>query len=157
MGLLFVFPPQRGAGNLLCSRYAWGVRRSTGMSCLAQLRYGARGGGWYTLRARPSEGTASHEDTFCAARRNGTSRPCALPFQRCGVSTATDATAALSPPANPLHRGDDDYGITNNSLAQRAVLYEEEPGNPQGRRATGSVVWSIEPETENTPQTHLKR
>jgi hypothetical protein len=50
------------------------------------------------------------------------------------------ATAALSPPSNPLG----DRAITNNSLAQRVVLYEEEPGVPQGTRAVGSVVWTIE-------------
>jgi len=64
------------------------------------------------------------------------------------VSTATAQTAALSPPSNPLGEGDD-HVITNNSLSQRVVLYEEEPGvpftiNPQGRRAIGSVVWSAE-------------
>jgi hypothetical protein len=59
------------------------------------------------------------------------------------VSTATAQTAALSPPSNPLGEGDH-RAITNNSLAQRVVLYEEEPGNPQGRRAIGSVVWSAE-------------
>jgi hypothetical protein len=34
--------------------------------------------------------------------------------------------------------------ITNNSLAQPVMLYEEEPGDSQGRRAAGSVVWSTD-------------
>jgi hypothetical protein len=45
-----------------------------------------------------------------------------------------------TPPSAPLGDG----VTTNNSLAQRVVLYEEEPGNPQGKRATGSVVWTTE-------------
>jgi hypothetical protein len=56
------------------------------------------------------------------------------------------ATAALSPRSSPLG----DRVITNSSLAQRVVLYEEEPGNPQGRRAAGSVVWSTETKSSDT-------
>jgi hypothetical protein len=51
-----------------------------------------------------------------------------------------DATAALSPPSNPSG----DRAITENNLAQRVELYAEEPGNPQGTPAVGSVVWSTE-------------
>jgi hypothetical protein len=56
------------------------------------------------------------------------------------------ATAALSPPSDPLG----DRAITNSSLAQRVVLYEEEPGNPPGRRTDGSVVWSTETALSDT-------
>jgi hypothetical protein len=68
------------------------------------------------------------------------------------VSTATAATAASPAPSDPLRKGDDHP--TDDSLSQRVVLYEEEPGygftnrstgNPQGRRAIGSVVWNTEP------------
>lgn len=60
------------------------------------------------------------------------------------VSNAADATA-------PLHKGDDH--APGNSLAQRvvlyeedprAVLYEEDPNDPKGKRAVGSVIWSTE-------------
>jgi hypothetical protein len=54
--------------------------------------------------------------------------------------SATDATAALSPPSNPLG----DRAITDNNLARRVVLYEEDPGIPGGTSAVGSVVWSSE-------------
>jgi hypothetical protein len=33
---------------------------------------------------------------------------------------------------------------TNNNLAQRAILYEEAPGNPEGKQAAGLVIWSTE-------------
>jgi hypothetical protein len=51
------------------------------------------------------------------------------------VSTAAAQTAALS------HV---EHDTTNHGLAQRVVLYEEGPGDPQTRRASGSVVWSTE-------------
>jgi hypothetical protein len=61
------------------------------------------------------------------------------------------ATAALSPPSNPLG----ERVITNNNLVPRVVLYEEKPSDPQGRRAVGSVVWSTETKSSdaaNTPE-----
>jgi len=58
------------------------------------------------------------------------------------------ATPAWPSPPNPLRDGLSpplgDRAITDNGLAQRVMLYEEEPGDPQGRRAAGSVVWSTE-------------
>ena len=68
------------------------------------------------------------------------------------VSAATAQTAGLSPRSIPLHRGDN-LAATNNSLAQRVVLYEEGPGDPQGRRATGSVVWSTETKSSDPENT----
>jgi hypothetical protein len=65
------------------------------------------------------------------------------------VSADPTGTAALSPPSKPLG----EQSATNNTLAQRVVLYEETPGNPEGRQADGSVVWSTEASayTANTP------
>jgi hypothetical protein len=64
-----------------------------------------------------------------------------VPFLSGAVEvTAADATAALSPPSNPLG----DRAITDNNLARRVVLYEEDPGIPGGTSAVGSVVWSTE-------------
>ena len=60
------------------------------------------------------------------------------------VSAEPAATAALSPPT--LGEG----AVTNNGLAQRVMLYEEERGNPQGRSAAGTVVWSNETKTSET-------
>jgi hypothetical protein len=65
------------------------------------------------------------------------------------------ATAALSPPSNPLG----ERVITNNNLVPRVVLYEETPSDPQGRRAVGSVVWSTETKSSdaaNTPELVLR-
>jgi hypothetical protein len=53
---------------------------------------------------------------------------------------AEPPNAALPPPSKPSG----ERAAANNSLAQRVMLYEEEPGNPEGKQAAGSVVWSTE-------------
>jgi hypothetical protein len=64
-----------------------------------------------------------------------------VPFLAGAVEVYAEPTAtALSRPLAPLGGP----AITNNSLARPVMLYEEEPGDPQGRRAAGSVVWSTE-------------
>jgi hypothetical protein len=63
-----------------------------------------------------------------------------IPLGAVEVYAEPVATSALSPPSNPLG----DRAITNNGLSQRVVLYEEEPGNPEGTSAVGSVTWSTE-------------
>jgi hypothetical protein len=65
-----------------------------------------------------------------------------LPFlsSAAEVSVAADMTAALPPPSDPLGG----RAITDNTLGERVVLYEEEPGNPRGKRTVGSVTWSTE-------------
>jgi hypothetical protein len=75
-----------------------------------------------------------------------------LPFLPSAAEASTTTTATAAPaPSDPLRKGDDHP--TDDSLSQRVVLYEEEPGygftnrgtgNPQGRRAIGSVVWNTE-------------
>ena len=70
------------------------------------------------------------------------------------VSPAAAQAAASSHPSKPLHQ-DVEHDTTNHGLAQRVVLYEEGPGDPQGRRASGSVVWSTETKSsdnENMPE-----
>ena len=55
-------------------------------------------------------------------------------------------TTALPPPSMPLG----EHAVTNNTLVPQVILYEEEPSNPEGRRASGSVVWSTETKSSDS-------
>jgi hypothetical protein len=71
------------------------------------------------------------------------------------VRADDDKPRATPVPAEPYVAGDDA------AQAQRAVLYEEDPANPNGRRFAGSAVWSVGPgsigtEAGRPPETVLR-
>ena len=74
-------------------------------------------------------------------------------------SASNQATRETPPPATPSARpkisdriggpGDQNQPGARNApgVAQRVVLIEEEPGNPQGQQYVGSAIWRTEPVT----------
>ena len=56
---------------------------------------------------------------------------------------ATQAPAEPKQPQQPP-------GTQTANVAQRVVLYEEDPADPQGKRYEGSAIWRVEPVTPST-------
>jgi hypothetical protein len=60
-----------------------------------------------------------------------------------GAPAPSPATLAAVPPTGPAAGGA--------AVAQKVVLYEEDPGEPQGRQFVGSVVWRTERVSPSSP------
>lgn len=58
----------------------------------------------------------------------------------------TDRVGQPSQPATPQTAAKQDGGPVA-AVAQRVVLYEEDPADPQGKRYVGSAIWRVEPIT----------
>jgi hypothetical protein len=56
-----------------------------------------------------------------------------------------DANAALSKPKIPDRVGQPSSSEQAAPVAQRVVLYDEDPGDPKGKQYVGSVIWRTEP------------
>jgi hypothetical protein len=61
------------------------------------------------------------------------------------VEAPKDATAPLSKPKIPDRVGQPSSSEQVAPVAQRVVLYDEDPSDPKGKQFVGSVVWRTEP------------
>jgi hypothetical protein len=59
----------------------------------------------------------------------------------------TDRVGQPSPPSAPQTAAKQQEGGPVAAVAQRVVLYEEDPADPQGKRYVGSAIWRTEPIT----------
>jgi len=55
-----------------------------------------------------------------------------------------DRITPSGPPAPAANQSNQQQRTAAAAVAQRAVLYEEDPSNPQGKRFVGSVIWRTE-------------
>jgi hypothetical protein len=61
------------------------------------------------------------------------------------VEAPKDASAPASKPKIPDRVGQPSSGEPVAPVAQRVVLYDEDPGDPKGKQYVGSVIWRTEP------------
>jgi hypothetical protein len=61
------------------------------------------------------------------------------------VEAPKDPSAPQSKPKIPDRVGQPSSSDTVAPVAQRVVLYDEDPGDPKGKQYVGSVIWRIEP------------
>jgi hypothetical protein len=61
------------------------------------------------------------------------------------VEAPKDASAPQSKPKIPDRVGQPSSSETVAPVAQRVVLYDEDPGDPKGKQYVGSVIWRTEP------------